>query len=45
MQFYIKDLGDAQYVLEIQIVGNHKKKTLVMFEASYTDKMLSRYKM
>ena len=41
----MKDLGDAQYVLGIQIVRNRKNKTLAMSQASYIDKMLSRYKM
>ncbi|KAL0534572.1 hypothetical protein IC582_028863 [Cucumis melo] len=41
----MKDLGNAQYVLGIQIVWNRKNKTLVMSQTSYIDKMLSRYKM
>ena len=45
MQFQMKELGDAQYVLGIQIVRNRKNKTLAMSQASYIDKMLSRYKM
>ncbi|KAL4011886.1 hypothetical protein IC575_028950 [Cucumis melo] len=44
-QFQMKDLGNAQYVLGIQIVQNQKNKTLVMSQTSYIDKMLSRYKM
>ncbi|KAL0539385.1 hypothetical protein IC582_023597 [Cucumis melo] len=44
-QFQMKDLGDAQYVLGIQIVRNRKDRTLTMSQASYIDKMLSRYKM
>ncbi|KAA0048455.1 gag/pol protein [Cucumis melo var. makuwa] len=44
-QFQMKDLGDAQYVLGIQIVRNRKNRTLAMSQASYIDKMLSRYKM
>lgn len=40
----MKDLGEAQYILEIQIVQNCKNKTLVIFQATYIDKMLSRYK-
>ncbi|TYK24002.1 gag/pol protein [Cucumis melo var. makuwa] len=43
-QFQMKYLGDAQYVLGIQIVRNRKNRTLVMSQASYIDKMLSRYK-
>ncbi|TYK00851.1 gag/pol protein [Cucumis melo var. makuwa] len=44
-QFQLKDLGNAQYVLGIQIVRNRKNKTLAMSQTSYIDKMLSRYKM
>ncbi|KAA0063746.1 gag/pol protein [Cucumis melo var. makuwa] len=44
-QFQMKDLGNAQYVLGIQIVQNQKNKTQVMSQTSYIDKMLSRYKM
>ncbi|KAA0066715.1 gag/pol protein [Cucumis melo var. makuwa] len=44
-QFQMKDLGNAQYVLAIQIVRNQKNKTLAMSQKSYIDKMLSRYKM
>ncbi|TYK13657.1 gag/pol protein [Cucumis melo var. makuwa] len=44
-QFQMKELGDAQYVLGIQIVRNRKNRTLAMSQASYIDKMLSRYKM
>ncbi|TYK02298.1 gag/pol protein [Cucumis melo var. makuwa] len=44
-QFQMKDLEDAQYVLGIQIVRNRKNRTLAMPQASYVDKMLSRYKM
>ena len=40
----MKHLGDTQYVFIIQIVWNHKNRTLVMSQASYIDKMLSRYK-
>ncbi|TYK03644.1 gag/pol protein [Cucumis melo var. makuwa] len=45
MQFQMKDLGNAQYVLGVQIVRNRKNKTLAMSQTSYIDKMLSRYKM
>ncbi|KAL0540051.1 hypothetical protein IC582_024279 [Cucumis melo] len=44
-QFQMKDLGNAQYVIGIQIVRNRKNKTLAMSQTSYIDKMLSRYKM
>ena len=41
----MKDLGEAQFVLGIQIVRNRKNKTLALSQASYIDKMLVRYKM
>ena len=41
----MKDLGDAQYILGIQIVWNRKNKTLAMSQSSYIDKMLLRYRM
>ncbi|KAA0037569.1 gag/pol protein [Cucumis melo var. makuwa] len=44
-QFQMKDLGNAQYVLGIQIVRNRKNRTLAMSQTSYIDRMLSRYKM
>ncbi|WP_141769434.1 hypothetical protein, partial [Klebsiella pneumoniae] len=44
-QFQMKDLGEAQFVLGIQIVRNRKNKTLALSQASYIDKMLIRYKM
>ncbi|KAA0032046.1 gag/pol protein [Cucumis melo var. makuwa] len=45
MQFQMKDLGNAQYVLGSKIVRNRKNKILAMSQTSYIDKMLSRYKM
>ncbi|KAA0048791.1 gag/pol protein [Cucumis melo var. makuwa] len=44
-QFQMKDLGDEQFVLGIQIVRNCRNRTLAMSQAYYIDKMLSRYKM
>ena len=44
-QFQMKDLGEAQFVLGIQIVRNRQNKTLALSQASYNDKMLVRYKM
>ena len=40
----MKDLGEAQYVFGIQIVRNWKNKILTLSQASYSDKMLSRYR-
>ena len=42
-QFQMKDLGEAQYVLGIQIFKNRKNRMLALSQASYIDKMLSRY--
>ncbi|TYK01580.1 gag/pol protein [Cucumis melo var. makuwa] len=44
-QFQMKDWGNAQYVLVIQIVRNQKNKTVAMSQTSYIKKMLSRSKM
>ena len=44
-QFQMKDLGEAQYVFEIQIIRDHKKKLLVLSEATYINKMLVQYSM
>ncbi|KAL0540186.1 hypothetical protein IC582_024419 [Cucumis melo] len=44
-QFQIKDLGEAQYVLGIQIIRDRKKKMLALSQATYIDKMLVRYLM
>ena len=39
-QFQMKDLGEAQFVLGIQIIRDRKNKTLALSPASYIDKML-----
>ncbi|KAA0064149.1 gag/pol protein [Cucumis melo var. makuwa] len=44
-QFQMKDLGNAQYVLGIQIIRNRKNKTLAISQTSYINEMLLRYKM
>ena len=44
-QFQMKDLGEPQFVLGIQIFWNRKNKTLAFFQASYIGRMLVRYKM
>ncbi|KAL4018316.1 hypothetical protein IC575_021907 [Cucumis melo] len=41
----MKDLGEAQYVLGIQIIRDRKNKTLALSQATYIDKMLVRYLM
>ncbi|KAL0537426.1 hypothetical protein IC582_026404 [Cucumis melo] len=44
-QFQMKDLGEAQYVLGIQIIRDHKNKMLALSQGIYIDKMLVRYSM
>ncbi|KAL0539315.1 hypothetical protein IC582_023520 [Cucumis melo] len=45
VQFQMKDLEEAQYVLGIQIIRDCKIKTLALSQATYIDKMLIRYSM
>ena len=44
-QFQMKDLGEASYVLGIQIIRDRKKRLLAMSQASYIDKILVRFGM
>src|SRR5215813_721669 len=44
-QFQVKDLGEASYVLGIQILRDRKKWLLAMSQASYIDKILIRFGM
>ena len=44
-QFDMKDLGEAAYVLGIQIFRDRKNRQLVLSQTSYIDKMLSWYAM
>ena len=44
-QFQMKDLGEASYVLGIQIIRDHKNKLLALSQASYIDKVLARFSM
>ena len=44
-QFQMKDLGEASYVLGIQIIRDRKNKLLVLSQASYIDKVLARFSM
>ncbi|KAA0062801.1 gag/pol protein [Cucumis melo var. makuwa] len=44
-QFQMKDLGEIQYVLRIQIIRNRKNNTLALSQVTYIDKMLVRYSM
>ena len=44
-QFDMKDLGEASYVLGIQIFRDQKNKMIALSQASYIDKILERYEM
>ena len=41
----MKDLGDASYVLGIQIFRDRKKRLLAVSQASYIDKILVQFGM
>ena len=42
-QFQMKDLGEASYILRIQIIRDRKNKLLALSKASYIDKVLTRF--
>ena len=44
-KFQMKDLGQASYVLGIQIIRDHKNRLLAFSQASYIDKVLARFSM
>ena len=44
-KFQMKDLGQASYVLGIQIIRDRKNKLLALSQASYIDKVLARFSM
>ena len=37
----MKDLGEASYILGIQIIRDRKNKLLALYQASYIDKVLA----
>ena len=41
----MKDLGEAQFIMGIQIIRDRKNKTLALSQASYIDKILVKYSM
>ena len=41
----MKDLGEANYILRIQIIRDRKNKILALSQASYIDKVLARFSM
>ena len=44
-KFQMKDLGQASYVLRIQIIRDHKNRLLALSQASYIDKVLAQFSM
>ena len=44
-QFQMKDLGEASYILGIQIIRDRKNKLLALSQASYIDKVLAQFSM
>ena len=44
-KFQMKDLGEASYILGIQIIRDRKNKLLALSQASYIDKVLARFSM
>ena len=44
-QFQMKDLGEASYILRIQIIRDRKNKLLALSQACYIDKVLARFLM
>ena len=41
----MKDLGEASYILGIQIIRDRKNELLTLSQASYIDKVLARFSM
>ena len=41
----MKDLGEASFILRIQIIRDRKNKLLALSQASYIDKVLARFLM
>ena len=41
----MKNLGEASYILGIQIIRDRKNKLLELSQASYIDKVLARFSM
>ena len=41
----MKDLGEASYILGIQIIRDRMNKILALSQASYIDKVLARFSM
>jgi len=43
--FKIKDMGEARYVLGVEIIRNHPKKLLGLSQEAYIKKVLERFRM
>ena len=41
----MNDLGEASYILGIQVIRDRKNRTIELSQASYIDKILSRFSM
>ncbi|KAL0458358.1 UNVERIFIED_CONTAM: Copia protein [Sesamum latifolium] len=44
-QFFMKDLGEASYIIGIKIIRDRSKRMLGMTQNSYVEKVLKRFKM
>ena len=44
-KFQMKDLGQASYVLGIQIIRDRKNRLLALSQVSYINKVLARFSM
>ena len=44
-QFQMKDLGEASYVLGIQLIRDRKNNFIALSQESYIDKILVRFSM
>ena len=44
-QFQMKDLGEASYIIGIQVIRDRKNKLLALSQSSYIDKVLARFSM
>ncbi|KAK4847407.1 hypothetical protein QYF36_001527 [Acer negundo] len=44
-QFDMKDLGEASYIIGIQVIRDRKNRTITLSQASYIDKILFRFSM
>ena len=45
MQFKMKDLGNINYILGIQILRDRKNKMITLSQATYIDKVIAHFSM